>query len=66
MLKDLRRYFQSSHANLKKDKEAIKDPLVGGNSIIEQYDRLFTTMVEWSNNLIEVYEKDSCHDTGQS
>ena len=66
MLKDLRRYFQSSHANLKKDREAIKDPLVGGNAIMEQYDRLFTTMVEWSNDLIEAYGKDSCHDTGQA
>ena len=66
MLKDLRLYFQSSHANLKKNRETIKEPLIGGNAIMEQYDRLFTTMVEWSNNLIEVYEKDSCHDTGQS
>ena len=66
MLKDMRQYFQSSHANLKKDKETIKDPLIGGNAIIEQYDRLFTTMIDWSDNLIAVYEKESCHDTGQS
>lgn len=66
MLKDLRLYFKNSHANLNKDREAVKDPLIGENAIMEQYDRLFTSMVEWSNNLIEVYEKGSCHDTGQS
>ncbi len=58
MLKDLRQYFQNSFVNLKKDREAIKDAQIGGKAIMEQYDQLFSTMIKWSNNLIETYKKD--------
>ncbi len=59
MLKNLRQYFKNSYANLKKDQEAIKDPPFGGKAIMEQYDRLFNTMIEWSNDLIKAYGKDA-------
>lgn len=63
MLKNLREYFQNSYANLKKDQEAIKNPPTGGKAIMEQYDRLFNTMIEWSNDLIKAYEKDTADET---
>ncbi len=59
MLKDLRQFFQNSYINLKKDREAIKDAWIGGDAIMQQYDQLFNTMIQWSNNLITAYEKDS-------
>ncbi len=63
MLKNLRQYFQSSYANLKKDQDAIKDPPMGGKAIMEQYDQLFNTMIEWSNDLIKEYAKGSSNET---
>ncbi|MBU0462603.1 MAG: PadR family transcriptional regulator [Proteobacteria bacterium] len=66
MLKDLRQFFQNSYANLNKDREAINDAPIGGNAIMGQYDQLFNTMIQWSNNLIEEYEKDSFDETTQS
>lgn len=63
MLKNLRQYFQNSYANLKKDREAVKDPPKGGKAIMEQYDRLFNSMIEWSNDLIVEYKKDSSNET---
>lgn len=63
MLQNLRQYFENSYANLKKDREAIKDPPVGGKAIMEQYDRLFSTMIQWSNDLIEAYAKDASNET---
>ncbi|WP_300460386.1 PadR family transcriptional regulator [Desulfobacula sp.] len=65
MLKNLKQYFQSSYANLKKDQEVIKDPPMGGKAIMEQYDQLFTTMINWSDGLIEEYEKDASNETEQ-
>jgi len=63
MLKNLRQYFQNSYTNLKKDQEVIKDPPLGGKAIMEQYDRLFNTMIKWSDGLIEEYEKDFSNET---
>lgn len=65
MLKDLRQYFQSSYARLKKDQEAIQHPPMGGKAIMEQYDRLFNLMIEWSNDLIKTYERGSPYETKQ-
>lgn len=56
MLNDLRHYFRNSYANLKKDREALRDAPIGGKAIMEQYDRLFTTMIDWSTNLIREYK----------
>ncbi len=66
MLKNLRQYFQNSYANLKKDTEAIKDPPKGGKAIMDQYDKLFNAMIEWSTNLIAEYETDTSDATGSS
>ena len=63
MLRNLKQHFQNSYANLKNDQEAIKDPPMGGKAIMEQYDQLFNTMIEWSNDLIKAYEKDSSNET---
>lgn len=63
MLKNLRHSFQNSYANLKKDQEAIKDPPMGGKAIMEQYDRVFKTMIKWSDDLIIEYEEDSSIET---
>jgi len=57
MLKNLRQYFQNSHTNLKKDREAIQDAPIGGDIIMEQYERLFNTMIQWINTVIQEYEK---------
>lgn len=62
MLKDLKKYFQNSYANLKKDQEAIHDPPMGGKAIMDQYDRLFTAMIGWSDELIKEYEKNAPHE----
>ncbi len=62
MLRDLRQYFQNSHANLKKDREELKNVPMGGNAIMEQYDQLFNTMIQWSNDLIEEYERTASHE----
>lgn len=59
MLKHLRQYFKNSHANLKKDQEAIEDPPMGGKAIMEQYDQLFNTMIKWADSLICEYESDA-------
>ena len=64
MLKNLKQYFQDSYANLKKDREEIQDPPAGGGAIMEQYDRLFTTMIKWSDDLIMAFEKDTSNETG--
>lgn len=67
MLQDLRQYFLNSYANLKTDRKALKDAPVGGDAILEQYDKLFTTMINWSNDLIDAYKKgESFHATGQA
>lgn len=57
MLKNLRQYFKNSHANLKKDREELENPPVGGDAIMEQYDQLFATMIQWADNLIKEYKK---------
>ena len=54
---------KEEYANLKKDQEEIIDPPLGGKAIMDQYDRLFNTMIEWSDELIEEYQNNYSNDT---